>query len=261
MSKMQQQIRRLQSKDAEQLLSIYQQFVLNFVGSAARSLKTFQSIARKRDNLRYVALNKQGKIVGYILATYVKGRRTGRISEIVVAPDHDFETVAKPLVDKVYNVLLEKGATTVYADTIRNPYYPELFDKFGFFDVETDGVFMFAVTDVARFLEEIAPIITARLKQSHDWNGLLQMTCEENSRFFRKHQQNVQPLLATNYQADCKISLNASTLANILLGRVDAQKAWTEGVVNVETTISKDKIKKLLTALFPKKQFLALDQW
>jgi len=258
---MQLQIRQMRFSDAEQLLKVYQHFVLGYVGSAARNLKTFQRIARKRDNLRWVAFDEQEKIVGYILSMYAKGRRTGRISEIVVDPNHDFGTVASPLVDKVNRILLEKGAALIYADTIRNPHYARLFPDFGFFDIETDGVFMYAVTDAAQFFEETMPIIVNRLKQLSGWNGLLQITCEENSKFFKKDGENVQPLLDTNDEADCKITLTANTLANILIGAVDAQKALTEGMIKVETTLGKGKITELLAILFPRKQFLALDQW
>ena len=255
------QIRQVQSSDAEQLLKIYQRFVLNYVGSAARDLKTFRRTARKRDNLRWVALDKQRKTVGYILSTYVKGRRLGRISEIVVDPNHDFETVARPLIEKINSIFLEKGAVLIYADTIRNPHYAQLLPDFGFFDIETDGVFMYTVTDAAQFFEEITPIMVNRLKQLNDWDGLLQIACEENSRFLKKHGENVQPLLDTSYETDCKISLNANTLANILLGTVDSQKAWAKGAIKVETAIGKSKITKLLATLFPRTQFLALDQW
>ena len=258
---MQFQIRLMQQDDAEQLEKIYQRFILNYVGPVARSLKVFRRIARKKDNLRWVALDGQGKIVGYILSTYMKRKRLGRINEIIVDPNYDFETVACPLVDKVYNIFLEKGAAAVHAGSIRNPHYPQIFTKLGFFDVETDGVFMYAITDVAKFLDEITLIIACRLKKMQDWNGWLQISCEEGSRFFRKDSEDVQSFMWTNYDVDCKISLESDILACILLGVVNAQEAWAEGIIKVKTTLSKDKVNELLVALFQKKQFLALDYW
>lgn len=159
------QIRQMQRNDAEQLLKLYQQFVLHYVGSAARTLKSFQRMTRRKDNLRWVALAKQGKIVGYVSGTYAKGRRTGRIHEIIVDPQHDFATIAGLLAEKVHSTLIEKGVAMIQAASIRNPYYPQIFPKLGFFEVETDGVFMYAITDTAKFLTEISPIIAYRLKQ------------------------------------------------------------------------------------------------
>lgn len=258
---MQFQIRQMQLDDPEQLQEIYQRFILDYVGPVRRKLKVFRRMARKKDNLRWVALDEQGKIVGYISSTYVKGRKLGRINEIVVDSNYDFETVARLLVDKVCNIFLEKGAAVIHAASIRNPHYPQIFPKLGFFDVETDGVFMFAITDVEKFLDEITPIIIRRLKKMKDWNGWLQISCEENSRFFRIDNEGVQSFVWTNYDVDCKISLKADILANILLGVVDAQEAWAKGKMKVKTELHKDRVEKLLVILFPKKQFLALDYW
>jgi len=181
------QIRQMRCNDAEQLLKLYQQFVLLYVGSAARTLKSFQRMTRRKDNLRWVALAKRGKIVGYVSATYAKGRRTGRIHEIIVDPQHDFTTVACLLAEKVHNTFIEKGAAMIQASSIRNPNYPQIFPKLGFFEVETDGVFMYSITDTAKFLTEISPIISHRLKQLPAFNGVLQMTCEKNSEIGRAH--------------------------------------------------------------------------
>jgi len=251
----------MQLEDAEELLKLYQQFTLNFVGSSARTLKTFQRIARRKDNLRWVVLDEQGKIIGYVNATYLKGRRLGRIHEIIVHPQQDFTTIAKLLAEKAYNTLTEKGAAVIQAYSIRNPHYPQIFPTLGFFGVETDGVFMYAVIDAARFLSEISPIIVRRLQRISNWNGLLQITCEENNAYFKKTKETVQTLYATNHKADCKILLTANTLANILLGMVDAQKALIDGAIRIETVLNKKETSKLLSAIFPKKQFLALDYW
>jgi hypothetical protein len=218
-------------------------------------------MTKKKDNLRWVALGERERIIGYIMASYMKGRRLGRIHEIITAPEHDFTTVARRLVEKVHNILLEKGAAMIQVASIRNSYYPQIFPKLGFFNVETDGVFMYTIIDSAKFLDEISPIIANRLKQFKDWNGLLQITLEENNKYFKKDDENLQLLYSTNYNPDCKISLTSNALVSLLLGIVDMQRAWKDGLAKVETTLSHDKVSKLLTVLFPKQQFLAFDYW
>lgn len=255
------QIRLMQLGDAEHLLRLHQQFVLHYVGSAKRTLESFQRMTRRKDNLRWVALEELGKIIGYINATYAKGRRQGRIHEIIVDPQQDFTTVACLLAEKVHNSLIEKGAAVIQAASIRNPQYSQIFPKLGFFNVETDGVFMYTVTDTAKFLDDIMPIIIRRLKKLNDWNGLLQITCQENSKFIKKDGETVQPLLSTNQNTDCTIILAANALIGILLGAVDAQKAWIEGMIQIEATIHNEKMNKLLATVFPMQQFLALDYW
>jgi hypothetical protein len=261
MSKMALQIRLMQPGDTEQLQKLYERFTLNFVGSAKRQAKQFKSMTRKRDNTRWVALDEQGEIVGYVSAVYTKGRRTGRIMEIITDPKYDFEMIARPLIDKIYGIFLEEGAAQIQAGTIQNPDYSKIFPKLGFWHIKADGVFMYTIADVAQFLNEITPIIVQRLKRLSDWNGLLRIACENHHRLFKKEDETVQALLSTNYPLDCDISLNASALIRVLLGVIDVQKAWSEGLITVKTGLPKRKINELLTVLFPKKQFLAFDYW
>jgi hypothetical protein len=254
-------IRLMQSSDTEQLRRLYERFALNFVGSVKRQAKQFQSMTRKKDNLRWVALDEQGEIVGYISAAYTKGRRTGRIIEIVTDPKYDFETVARPLIDKIYSVFMEKGAAQIQVGTIQNSDYSKIFPKLGFWHIKTDGVFMYVITDIAKFLGEITPIIVQRLKRLSDWNGLLQISCENHGRLFKKEGEIVAAVSSTNHPLDCQITLPVNALTRLLLGATDIQKAFAENLIRVETTLPKKKTMELLDSLFPRKQFLALDYW
>jgi len=255
------QMRQMQVDDAEQMHKLYQQFCLNFVGCTRRNLKQLRQISRKRDNTRWVTIDEKGRIIGYIYAAYVKGRRTGRIIEIITDPKYDFITIAQPLISKICDVFLEKGAAQVQAGTILNPHYSEIFPRMGFLCINTDGVFMYTIIDVAQFLNEITSIIVHRLRKLNRWDGLLQITCENQHKFFRKKGDVVQPFLSTKYPTDCHVVLTANTLARLLLGAVDVQKALTENLMRVETTLPRKKTDELLDTLFPLKQFLALDYW
>ncbi|HML03947.1 MAG TPA: GNAT family N-acetyltransferase [Candidatus Bathyarchaeia archaeon] len=255
------QIRLMQPIDVEKLHGFYEQFALNFVGPAKRQQRQFQNMARRKDNLRWVALNERGEIVGYISATYAKGRRTGRVNEIVIDPKFDFETVAGILVDKVQSVFLEKGAAQILAGGVQNPDYSKMLFILGFWHMKTDGVFMYVIIDIAQFLNEITPLIVKRLNILTEWNGLLRIACENHHKLFKKEGETVQTLLSTSDPSDCDIMMNANGLIRVLLGAIDVQNAWSEGLITVKTDLSKNKTKELLLTLFPRKQFLTFDYW
>ena len=255
------QIREIRPDDVEPVQKIYQRFTKLHAGPLARKPTFFRRVTKTKNQLRWVALDVEGKIAGYILSTYNESKRRGRIDELVVDPDYDFITVANPLVDKLHNVFIEKGAASIHAATIRNPHYSEIFGKLGFLEVETDAVFMIAIHDVPKFLSETVPIFTERLAKLHSWDGWLHLCCEQSSRFFRKDGENVQQLVWTNREVDLKISLEVQTLVDLLLGVLTFHRALEEKRMLVETTLSKDKAEELLRTIFPETQFLAFNFW
>lgn len=253
--------REMQQSDAEPIQKLYQRFVLSYVGPSTRKPAVFRRMARNKDKLNWVALDSQGKVVGYISSVYVKGRRLGIMREIVVDPEQDFEAVARPMVDRIHEIFLEKGAVSINATTIRNPSYQKIFPELGFFSINTDAVFMLTVHDIPRFLEEVTPIFVRRLKRLLDWVGWLKVNCEEHSKFFRKEGEEVEPFAWTNYKMDIEITLKADVLAGLLLGALTSEESLKIERMRVETALPEDQKEKLLVTLFPKKQFLALDFW
>jgi hypothetical protein len=261
MSETQLEIRQMVRGDAEQLLKISESFVQDYVGPLERNVKFYHRVARRKDGLRLVAINPKGQIAGYITASYFKGRRMGRINEIVVDSSLDFASVAGLLVEKVYNTIVEKGAATIQAPTMLNPKYAQIFPDMGFFKVETQDVFMFATNNVPRFLDEIKPIIANRLKKIQDWNGTLELKCGEHSIFFKKDGNKVHLYDWTNHDVDYRILMDEHTLAAVLLGVTEGETELKERNIQIETTFAKEKVKELLVNLFPKRQFLAFNFW
>ena len=255
------QVRQMQPSDAEKLHRLYERFVLKFVGAAKRQPRRFQNVARRRDNLRWIALSEEAEIIGYIVATYLKGRRTGRIGEIIVDPECNFETVARVLVDKIHDVLLEKGAAQIQAFAMQDPSCSRIFPSLGFWHMRPDGVFMYAITNVEQFLGEIAPIIIKRLGRLTKWNGMLRIACENHHIQLKKDGETVQALSSANYPSDCDIIMNASCLIRVLLGAIEVQNALSEDLITVRTDLSAHETNKLLLTLFPRKEFLTFDYW
>lgn len=261
MSDVRLEIRQMFRGDAEHLNILCQKFIKEYVGPLERDVRFFQRATRKKDGLRWVAVNQKGQIVGYVIAAYLKGRRLGRIYEIVVDPSLDFGHVAKILVEKVYKFFVEKGAATIQAQTMLNPKFSQVFSEMGFFKIETQDVIMVAINNIPRFLDEIKPIITNRLKKFQEWNGTIELKCGEYGIFFKKDSEKIQTFDWTNHNIDCKIIMDEYTLTAVLLGVIECEAALSEGKIQVETALSKGKAKEMLGTLFPKYQFLAFNFW
>jgi N-acetylglutamate synthase-like GNAT family acetyltransferase len=261
MSKMGLEIRQMVRGDAEQLHKLHASFTQGYVGPLERDVKYYKRAARKKDGLRWVAINLKGQIVGYIMAFYLKRRRFGRIFEIAVDPNLDFSSVARILAEKVHNIFVEKGAATIQAPTMLNPNYEQVFPEMGFFKVEMQEVFMVAINNIPRFLDEIRPVMVSRLRKVQGWNGTLELKCGEHSAFLKKDCDKIQTFDWTNCNIDCRIIMDEYTLVAVLLGVIECESALSEGKIQVKTTLSKDKAKNILEILFPKRQFLAFNFW
>jgi len=131
----------------------------------------------------------------------------------------------------------------------------------GFFKIEMQEVIMVAVNNVPRFLDEVGPIMTTRLKRLEGWDGTLELKCGENSAFYNKDSNSVQRFNWTNQEADCRIIMDQYTLVALLLGVTAYDDAYTEGKIQVEPSLSKGKVMEMLGILFPRHQFVAFNFW
>jgi len=258
---MQMRTREVRKEDAEQLLSIYCRFAKEYVGLASRDIKTYKRLLRRKENIGWVALNQKGNIVGYVTARFDKRKREARISEIVIDPDKDFKQIAKLLVNKAYKSLLEKKPAVISAGSIRNPHYAEIFPQLGFFDMESTGIFMYAILDIPKFLTEISPVFANPIKRLKKWNGLLQLQCEEHNLFIKKQNGDIETLIWTNQKPDFKIMLSRGLLTKLLFGIAESVESFRKGKLKVETALNEKETARILAAIFPKKQFLTMDFW
>jgi len=255
------EIRRMVREDAKELLELHGRFSQQYVGPLERNIEHYRRAVRRKDWLSWVATDQKGGIVGYITAVYVKKRRYGRIFEIVADPNMDFGFVAGKLAEKVYNVMIEGNAATIVAPIMVNPDYEKVFPGTGFFKIEMQEVIMVAVNNVPRFLDEIGPVMTARLKRLAGWSGTLELKCGEHSAFYNKDGDSVQRFDWTNKDADCRILVDQYTLTALLLGVTAHEDAYAEGKIQVEPALSKGKAKEVLGTLFPRHQFVAFNFW
>jgi len=243
------------------MLNVYKEFSEEFVGAASRDVNDFRRMLRKKDNINLVALNNQNHIIGYVHARLDKRFNRGEFEEIVVDPKHDFEQVARPLAEKVNKAFVERKAAVIVAGSLRNPAYEKIFPALGFFETESRDIFMYAILDTQRFLNELASVFTNQLKKSEEWSGLTQIECEGHSIFLQKANGNVEPLVWTNQPIDFKVILTRDILTKLVFGVTDSVESLKTGQLKIETTLTREKTNRLLRALFPKKQFLLLDHW
>lgn len=248
-------------RDRAQMLQAYFRFTEQFVGSASRPLKAFTRMFSKKDNINYVALDGQSRIVGYVHADVDKNRHEAEFREIVVDPNCDFVQVADLLVEKVSRVLAKLGVAVIFAGSIRNPAYEVIFPKLGFLESESMGVFMYAVLDVEKLLNALWPVFAARLRKVDGWSGLVQLECDGHSVFFEKAGKAVEPVVWTNRPVGFRVKLDAATLTKVVFGVADALECRGTGLMEIETKLAANQADKLLTVMFPRRQFLIMDHW
>lgn len=261
MSKTRFRVRQATIGDKEQMLQLYSSYTKHFVGSASRTLKPYMSMLRRKDNINYVALDNQDQCVGYVHASFEKKERTGEFREIIVDPKHDFEQVASFLVEKVNAVFAEKKAAVVIAGSLRNPAYEKIFPKLGFFESESMGVFMYAVLDVEKLLNELRPVFENRLNGTKSWKGLVAIECDEHSLFIDKTGKGARYVVWTNESADFRVKLSKAALTRLIFGVADPMECLKNGELKVESTASRGQTSMLLRHLFPRSQFLIMDFW
>lgn len=254
-------VRPASREDADQMLRVYDSFTRQFVGSAARTRKSFQRVLRGKENISWVALDIQDQVIGYVTARLDKRMNRGEFREIAVDPGHDFEQVAKPLVEKVNSVFTEKKVSAIQAMSIRNPWFEKLFPRLGFFESESLGVFMYAVLDARKLLNETSQVFINRLKQTENWNGLIQIDCEGHSTFLHKTGGEAKQVIWTNRPTDIKVRLNAALLTRLIFGVADPVQSLEKGELQIETSMDKILATRILRQLFPQTQFLIMDYW
>jgi len=254
-------VRKARKEDKEQMLQLYNSFTKSYVGSASRTLKSFARMFRRKDAVNYVALDRQNRIVGYVHAVLEKRNRTGEFRDIIVDPKHDFKQIANLLVEKVNSAFAEKKAAALVAGSLRNPTYEKIFPKLGFMELESKGVFMYAILDAQKLLNELGPIFANHLDQAEGWNGLAQIQCDEHSLFLEKTAKGVQQVVWTNRPADFKVKLSGTTLTKLIFGLADPVECYRDRQLEVESTVDKTQTVQLLEQLFPTRQFLTLDFW
>lgn len=261
MTSMEPKLRQARKHDVPSLLQVYDRFIREFVGSAARTQKTFQRMLKRKDNIAYVATDSKNKVIGYVHARINKRFDRGEFEEIVVDPGHNFENVAKPLVEKVNAIFMQKHVSAIAAGSLRNPAYERVFSELGFSEYESLGVFMYSVLNVQKFLGELSPVFVSRLQRLKQWNGTVQLECEGRSMFLEKTKEGVQPFVWTNQLIDFKASLPVELLTKLIFGVADAGEAHRTGQLKTEYASGKEATDKMLNTLFPKKQFLIMDHW
>ena len=254
-------VRKASKKDREKMLQLYTSFAKDFVGSASRTMKSYVRMLRKKDNINYVALDSQNRIVGYVHAVFEKRNNTGEFREIVVDPKHDLEQVASLLVEKVNADFAKKKVAAVVAGSLRNPAYEKIFPKLGFMESESMGVFMYTILDAQKLLNELQPVFAIRLKGAEGWNGLVQIQCDEHSLYLERANENVHTVVWTSRPADFKIKLSGKILTKLILGVADPLECRGSGQLETEAAIGSSKANQLVEHLFPRRQFLTMDFW
>ena len=254
-------VRPARRQDADQMLQVYQSFTGQFVGSAARTVKSFHRLLTGKNNVNLVAHDNQGHITGYILARLEKQANRGEFREIAVCAEHDFMKVARPLVETVRSVFIEKKVAALQAASIRNPWFEKLFPEYGFFESENVGVFMYAVLDAAKLLNDLSPVFLKRLKEVKNWVGSVQMECEGHWILLSKTEKGTERINYADGLIDIRVELNTKILTKLIFGVAEIQESIRKGELEVKSSVDETTTNQVLGHLFPQRQFLIMDYW
>ncbi len=261
MIRMETKFREARKEDVATLLEIYGRFIERFVGSTARTSRTFQRMLKRKGNFMYVATADKDQIIGYIHGRVDERFNRGEFEEIVVDPDHDFEDVGTFLVEMVNAILMKKRVSSIFAGSLRDPAYDRIFPKLGFSAFESLSVFMYSVLNVQKFLNELSPVFISRLKRLKRWSGMVQLECDGHSIFLEKAGDGVQPIVWTNQHVDFKVSLPTGLLTRLIFGAINVGEARRMDKLKIEYLGDEEAANKILKTLFPKRQFLIMDGW
>ncbi len=254
-------VRQAKAEDAVPMLRLYNRFTQQFVGSALRSIKPFRKMLRRKDNVSFVALDSRSQIIGYAYARFEKRFNRGEFREIVIDPEHDVELIAQQLAERVNAEFVRRKVSSITAGSVRNPLYEKVFQKLGFLESESNGVFMYGILNVSGFLKEIAPVFANRLRQLKSWSGLVQMDCEGHSLFLQKTGGKVESIVWTNEPVRLKAVVSRELLVRLIFGIADPVESFRRGQFRLEHSLSSGQVNRVLKALFPKTQFLIMDYW
>lgn len=83
MSKPKFKVRQATMGHKEQMLQLYTGYARHFVGSTSRTLKPYRRMLRRKENVNYVALDNQDRLVGYVWASFEEKERAGEFREII----------------------------------------------------------------------------------------------------------------------------------------------------------------------------------
>lgn len=268
-------MRSFREADEQAIAALFNAYMAPFVGPIRVTPETWRRQYRRHSwNSPSLGDDKQccrlalrsGKVIGYAVTDYDPMWESGSamIQELCVAEGEEAEEVMRALVGDAERTARARGSEMlVLRLSNEDGASLRVAEAMGFEPPdESGGVFMAAITDLARFLEEIEPELTRRLSASalRDWRGSIRLSSGDMTAGLRVRAGAVK-VGRLRGAADLSVSIEPEVLPLLLLGQTEVGEAFLQNRLSV-TAPDRHWALRLLDALFPRVPlYLPRAQW
>lgn len=268
-------LRSFREGDEDVIARLYTAYMAPFIGPAPVTPKAWRSMHRRQgwsspsasDDPDCVRLALAGgEVVGYAVTHYRPDFEDdiAALHELCVEPGPNQEAVVEALISDAEQRARQRGKHAfLLALSREDERTTRAASSLGFRTAGDSGsVFMVAITNLPRFLKEIAPEMSRRLKasQSAEWEGSIALTSGDMKATLRLNRGAVS-VAAGGARAGVRVKIEPEALPRLLLGQLTVGEAFLQDQLTV-TAAERMQALSLLDALFPRVPlYLPRGQW
>lgn len=240
------EIRPYRKGDEEQFLSRFEDLYAPCFGWRKKALARWEGLRRevreKDPEFLFVAEDETG-IQGW--AGYYR-QWVGLVSELHVLPSERRETIAKCLLVRLENHLLNRGLDARIWAPPGDAFSRRFLTAEGYAFREARG-FMIAILNLPKLLGDLIPLFNKRLKEVPAWQGILRIATPLQEGFL-----NIADRVSVVEKGtpDAEMNMPQEVLVRALCGVLAPWEAYLEGLLAVRPGMTPE-LRSLLTALFP----------
>ena len=268
-------LRSLRGGDEAAIARLFNAYAADFVGPQAVTARSWRaqyarqswtgpSVEKDRDCVRIA--ERAGRVVGYAVTDYQPEwtRNAAAVQELCVADHECAGAVARALLKDAEERALARGKHCLILHlSPQDGRACRLAAESGF-EMPTAGgqVFMAAVTDLTRFLDEIRQELTRRLGESEfrGWQGVVRLRSGTQEAALRLKQSQVRTVAAPD-KAEISVTIAPEVLPLLLFGQMPVREAYLQDCLSVQAADGAEAL-RLLAALFPTRPIhLPRAQW
>lgn len=268
-------LRSFREGDEETIVRIFNEYMSRFVGPLVLSPKEWRSHHRRegwnnpsvdkdKDCVRLAAAG--GHIVGYATTNYRPDFQDqyAAVQALCVAEGADTDAVVRALLEDAEQRAKSRGRELLTLSLSSEDASVARAARALGYDLNQDGgeVFMLAITNLGKFLQETEAELTRRLALSWfaPWEGVIRLSSGEMKAGLRLRKKSVKAVTVRE-SADVDVTIHPEVLPLLLFGRMTAPEAFLQDRLSVAAADRMQAL-TLLDALFPRMPlYLPREQW